>query len=374
MTYPEYITNLDDVGQMPQADRERLRPVMEKFDFLSNEYYLSLIDWDDPDDPIRRVIVPCSEELEQWGHLDPSNEAKYSVMQGLQHKYESTAVFLASEACGGYCRFCFRKRLFIHPEQRSFLTDFDAAFDYVRAHKEINNVLITGGDGLMLPTERLERIVAGLREIDHVRIIRIGTKLLAYNPFRVLNDPELIRLVEQYSLPDRRMYIMLHFNHPREITSRSIEACDMLMRAGAVLCNQTPMLRGVNDKPEVLGELFNKLSFIGVPPYYVFLCRPTTGNLPFAVPVEEANHVFQTARNMCSGLGKRAKLTMSHATGKIEVLASTNDQIIFRYHRAAIPEQSGEVVICRKNPEAYWFDDYKEITEVVGLGHTWLEE
>ncbi|WP_045221354.1 KamA family radical SAM protein [Desulfonatronum thioautotrophicum] len=368
MAQPKNITNITELSGLAPEDRERLRPVMDTFAFLSNEYYLSLINWDDPDDPIRKVIVPCEEELQDWGHLDPSNESKYSVMQGVQHKYESTAVFLASDACGGYCRFCFRKRLFIHPEQREFLTDVDAALDYVRDHPEINNVLITGGDGLMLPTARLERIVAGLREIHHVRIIRVGTKLMAYNPYRVLDDPELVRLVERYSLPDRRMYFMLHFNHPREITEQSIAACNLLHRAGAVLCNQTPMLRGVNDSPEVLGELFNTLSFIGVPPYYVFLCRPTVGNLPFAVPIEQAHNIFLGAKSICSGLAKRARLTMSHATGKIEVLASTSDQMIFRYHRAASPEQSAEVVICKKNPEAYWFDDYQEIMEVVSLG------
>lgn len=367
MPLPKNISTLHDIPSLSEQEKTQLQPVMDRFDFLSNEYYLSLIDWDNPDDPIRKVIVPRAEELEEWGHLDPSDEGKYSVMPGLQHKYESTAVFLASDACGGYCRFCFRKRLFIHPEQREFLKDLDAALAYVREHREITNVLITGGDGLMLPTARLERIVAGLRKIDHVRIIRVGTKLAAYNPYRILDDPDLIELVRKYSLPDRRMYFMLHFNHPREITEQSVQAVNMLLGAGAVLCNQTPMLRGVNDNPEVLAELFNRLSYIGVPPYYVFLCRPTVGNKPFAVPVEEAHQVFQEAKIHCSGLGKRAKLTMSHASGKIEVLASTTDQIIFRYHRAAIPEQSGEVVICRQNPNAYWFDDYQEIMEVISL-------
>lgn len=367
MSYPRPVTSLKQIKGMSDTDRKRLQPVMDQFDFLSNEYYLGLINWDDPQDPIRRIIIPHPQELDEWGRMDPSDEGKYSVLRGVQHKYESTALFLASEACGGYCRFCFRKRLFIHPEQRESLTDVEAALEYVRAHPEINNVLLTGGDSLMLPTSRLEPIIAGLREIDHVRIIRLGTKLMSYNPYRVLNDPELPRLVQRYSRPDARMYFMLHFNHPREITEQAVTACDTLLRSGAILCNQTPMLHGVNDSPKVLGELFNTLSFIGVPPYYVFLCRPTVGNRPFAVPVETAHQVFQEARNMCSGLGKRAKLTMSHATGKIEVLASTTDQIIFRYHRAAIPEQSGEVIVCKQNPDAYWFDDYQEIMEVVSL-------
>jgi len=365
MHSPQYINDITRVKGISEKELVNLKPVMDKFEFRSNEYYLSLINWDDPDDPIRRIIIPCREELDQWGKLDASDEKKYSVMPGLQHKYLSTAVFLASDSCGGYCRYCFRKRLFIYPEQKEFLTDYEAAYNYVRQHTEINNVLITGGDGLMLSTGKLENLISNLRSIEHVKIIRIGTKLLSYNPYRVINDPELCELIKRYSLPDKRIYIMVHFSHPREITDVSLKACDMLIRSGAILCNQTPLLRGVNDDPQVMGELFNRLSFTGIAPYYIFLCRPTVGNLTYAVPVEEAFHIFQTARGMCSGLGKRAKITMSHAEGKIEVLAMTEENIIFRIHRAADPDDSGKVFICRRNNQAYWFDDYKEILEII---------
>lgn len=365
MSAPEYINDISRVKGISDKELESLKPVMDKFEFKSNEYYLSLINWDDPGDPIRRIIIPCRDELDEWGKLDASDEKKYSVMPGLQHKYSSTAVFLASDSCGGYCRYCFRKRLFIHPEQKEFLTDYQAAYDYVRRHKEVNNVLITGGDGLMLSTGKLEEIIRNLRSIDHVRIIRIGTKLLSYNPYRVINDPELSELIKRYSLPDRRIYMMLHFSHPREITDISLDSCDMLIKSGAILCNQTPLLRGVNDDPQILGELFNKLSYMGIAPYYIFLCRPTVGNLTYAVPVEEAFHIFQSARGLCSGLGKRAKITMSHADGKIEVVAMTEDNIIFRIHRAADPDDSGKIFICRRNSQAYWFDDYSEILETV---------
>ncbi len=363
MHTPQYINDINKVPGLNGRDLEQLAPVMDTFEFRSNEYYLSLVDWDNPDDPIRRIIIPSLHELDQWGRLDASNEQSYSVLPGLQHKYLSTAVFLASDACGGFCRYCFRKRLFIHPEQREVLTDLDAACDYVRNHPEINNVLITGGDGLMLSTSRLEKIISRLRGIEHVKIIRIGTKLLSYNPYRVLNDQELLEIVRKYSLPDKRVYFMTHYTHPREMTDVSLEACDRLIKAGGILCNQTPMLRGVNDDPEVLGELFNRLSYMGVAPYYIFICRPTVGNKPYAVPVEEAFNVYQKARSMSSGLGKRAKLTMSHASGKIEALAMTDENIIFRYHRAADPDESGKVHICTRNPQAYWFDDYKEIVE-----------
>ncbi|RQD57685.1 MAG: KamA family radical SAM protein [Desulfonatronovibrio sp. MSAO_Bac4] len=365
MQTPSYINDISKVRGISPKELENLKPVMDKFEFRSNDYYLSLIDWNDPSDPIRRIIIPCQEEMDQWGKLDASNEKKYSVMPGLQHKYRSTAVFLASDACGGYCRYCFRKRLFIYPEQREILRDYEAAFNYVRDHKEINNILITGGDGLMLSTGKLENLISNLRNIDHVKIIRIGSKLLSYNPYRVINDPDLLNMIKKYSLPDKRIYFMLHFSHPKEITEVSLEACEKLIKAGAILCNQTPILRGVNDNPQTMGELFNKLSYMGIAPYYVFLCRPTVGNLTFAVPVEEAFHTFQTARGLCSGLGKRAKLAMSHADGKIEVVAMTDDNIIFRIHRAADPYDSGKVFICKRNPKAYWFDDYKEILETI---------
>ncbi len=365
MRSPEYINDITRVQGISPKELENLKPVMDKFEFRSNDYYLSLIDWNDPNDPIKRIIIPCQEELDQWGRVDASNEKKYSIMPGLQHKYRSTAVFLASDACGGFCRYCFRKRLFIYPEQKEFLTDLDQALEYVRDHKEINNVLLTGGDGLMLSTGKLENIIRELRKIEHVRIIRIGTKLMSYNPYRVLNDPGLLEMVRKYSLPDAKIYFMLHYSHPREMTGPSREACHRLIRAGAVLCNQTPILRGVNDDPKVMARLFNELSYTGIAPYYIFFCRPTVGNLTYAVPVEEAFHVYQTARGMCSGLGKRAKLAMSHADGKIEVVAMTDENIIFRIHRAADPYDSGKVFICKRNTNAYWFDDYKEILETI---------
>jgi len=365
MAEPRYVNDISEIKEMEPKDFKDINEVLEKFEFKSNDYYLSLINWDDSNDPIKRIILPCREELKKWGELDVSNEKKYSIISGLQHKYRSTAVILASDSCGGYCRYCFRKRLFIHPEQKEVLRDYETAFKYIREHSEINNVLITGGDALMLSTERLENLISNLREIPNVKIIRIGTKLLSYDPYRVINDPSLLKMVKKYSLKDKRIYFMLHFSHPNEITDVSLKACDLLIKAGGILCNQTPLLRGINDQPKVLGELFNTLSYMGVPPYYVFLCRPTTGNLTYAIPVEEAFYVFQTARGMCSGLGKRAKLTMSHSDGKIEVVAMTEENTIFRIHRAADPDDSGKVFICKRNPSAYWFDDYEDIVDTI---------
>jgi KamA family protein len=358
----KWITDVEKLP-LPEGEKEKIKKVAEVFPLKITEHYAKLIDWDNPDDPLRKIAVPFEEELEEWGYLDPSNEGKYTVAPGLQHKYPDTALFLIAPTCVGFCRFCFRKRLFLKEKKLSgneILLDLEGAFKYIEEHKEINNVLLTGGDPLVLPTEKLKEVIKRLREIEHVKIIRIGTKALAYYPQRVTEDPEFVKMIEEFSLPDRRIYIMNDFNHPREISDETLKAVDMLLKAGAVLTNQTPLLRGVNDNPQPLRELFEKLSFIGIPPYYVFINRPVKGNKAFAVPVEEALTIFEEAKKGISGLAERARLVMSHATGKIEVVGMDEEHIYFKYHRAADEENRGKFMVFKRNPQAYWFDDYTE--------------
>jgi lysine 2,3-aminomutase len=356
----KYITSLDRVPGLSRAERRALGSVADRFEFRASDYYLSLIDWNDPDDPLRRIVIPSLEELEPWGRLDPSSEETFQVVPGVQHKYTSTSLLLASDTCGGLCRFCFRKRLFIRRRGEVNL-DVGPGLDYIRRHREVNNVLITGGDALMIPTPRLAGIIEGLRRIDHVRIIRLGSKLPAYNPWRIIGDPDLIDLIRRFSDPRNRIYVMVHFNHWREITDEAVRALALLQGAGAILCNQTPLIRGVNDDPLTLARLLNELSFAGVPPYYVFQCRPTVGNRAFAVPVEEAYRIFDAARVHCSGLAKRARFCMSHAEGKIEVVGLSDDHVFFKFHRAAAVEDSARFMVFERNPNAYWFDDYDEM-------------
>jgi len=280
-------------------------------------------------------------------------------MPGLQHKYDSTALFLVSNVCGCICRYCFRKRIFINKNEE-VVFDLDKALDYIGSHKEINNVLLTGGDPLMLPTEKLDYVLGKLRSFDHVKIIRIGSKMPAFNPRRIIDDPSLIEMTKKYSLNDRKIYYIVHFNHVNELTETAVKALNMLMKAGAILCNQTPLIRGVNDNPNDLGALFNKLSYIGVPPYYVFQCRPTLANKDFAVPVEEGYKIFEKARSKGSGLAKRARFTMSHSTGKIEIVGLTEKEIFFKYHRAEDNEDASRFMMYKRNPDAYWLDDYDD--------------
>jgi KamA family protein len=358
---PKYITSISEldnlVGLAPKA-REKMETVTDLFPFRSNEYYLSLIDWKDGHDPLKRIVIPDSLELKTGGSPDPSCEKVYTKKPGLQHKYDQTGLLLLTDICGGICRFCFRKRLFMTCE-RETVRDVSESIEYIRDHREITNVLLTGGDPLTLATRQLDSVLHQLREIDHVNIIRIGSKMLAYNPYRILNDPDLLSVLSRYSTPEKRIYLMAHFNHSRELTEISIQAAEALRNAGVMVVSQTPILNGINDKPETLTRLFRTLSFAGISPYYIFQCRPTTGNQYFQVPVEQSYEIIQKSWQACSGLAKRARFVMSHATGKIEMVGRTAEHVFMRYHQAADPANIGKFMVFKSNPVARWFDDYR---------------
>ena len=356
----KYLTRIDQLNQLSQAEKDKLKAVTDKFAFRGNEYYLSLIDWSDPRDPIRTTIIPSRQELDEWGRLDPSDEQTYSVMPGLEHKYNSTALLLVSNVCDGICRYCFRKRVFIN-RQSEYLRDLPAATQYISEHREITNVLLTGGDPLVLNASKLETIIRQLRDIEHVEIIRIGTKMPAFNPYRIIEQPALLDMIAKYSTERKRIYIITHFTHSRELTDVAARAVDLLLKAGAIVANQAPLIKGVNDDPAVLAELLAKLSFVGAVPYYIFQCRPALGNRAYTAPIEQGYEIVEQAKARVSGLAKRVRFVMSHATGKIEIIGKTEDRVYFKYHRAADDADSGRFLAFASNPDAYWLDDYAEM-------------
>lgn len=354
-------TDIRQVHQLPESEREQLVPVTGTYVFRVNDYYLSLIDWNDPDDPIRRIVIPDPAELDEYGTLDPSDEASNYVARGCQHKYASTALLLVSEVCGAYCRFCFRKRLFKNDVASETSLDVTPGLAYIAAHPEISNVLLTGGDPLILGTRRLDQILSALRAIPHVKIIRLGSKMPAFEPVRISEDAELLQVLARHSRPEARIYVMTHFNHPRELTPRALRCIAALQEAGVMMVHQTPLLKGVNDDPAVLGELLDQLSWCGVTPYYIFQNRPVAGNASFVVPLRTAHAVVEAAKACTSGLGKRVKFVMSHASGKIEVCAVEGDRIYLKYHQARNPADAGRFMIGRLPEGAGWFDDLELI-------------
>lgn len=355
MALPRYITDIEKIEQIPEEERKKLKKVTEKFAFRVNDYYLSLIDWNDTNDPIRKLVIPNEGELAEYGRWDASDEVTNYVAPGCQHKYKTTALLIVSEVCGSFCRYCFRKRLFRN-DIKEAMSNVEPGLKYIREHPEINNVLLTGGDALILSTKKLRYIIEELRKIDHVKIIRIGSKLPVFNPMRIYEDEELLQLIRENSTPEKRIYIMAHINHPREITEHTRKAVQALHDAGAIIVNQTPVLKGINDDPNVLATLLDELSWAGITPYYFFINRPVAGNRDFVLTLEEVYNIVEQAKAKTSGLGKRVRLVMSHTSGKIEILAIENGKAYLKYHQSRDDEYGKFIVLdCPKN--ATWFDD-----------------
>jgi KamA family protein len=342
------------------AERRSLEAVTAKYAFRANDYYLSLIDWKDPNDPIRQLIVPRTDELTEWGQLDPCNEAAVTVAQGVQHKYKHTVLLLCNEVCGAFCRYCFRKRLFMNDNDETS-NDVSAGIRYIAGNPNVNNVLLTGGDPLLMSTRRLRSIIEQLRAIPHVRIIRIGSKMPAFDPFRITEDAELVDVLSRHSTPRKRIYMITHFDHPRELTDEAVEALDVLIRAGVICTNQCPLIKGVNDDPATLAELFAELSYVGCPPYYLFQCRPTAGNEPYAVPIVRGWEIFRETMRRGSGLARRARYVMSHELGKVEISGVTSRHIHVRFHRAKDDALRGQLLKYKRDDAAYWLDDLEPV-------------
>ncbi|EPY07936.1 radical SAM protein [Paenibacillus sp. E194] len=355
MPQPKYVTDIDKVTQLPETERKRLKQITEKFVFRVNDYYLNLIDWNDPNDPIRKLVIPNTGELKEYGRWDASDEDTNYVVPGCQHKYSSTALLIVSEVCGAYCRYCFRKRLFRN-DVKEAMSDVNPGLTYIAEHPEINNVLLTGGDSLILATPKLRMILQRLRDIPHVKIIRLGSKLPVFNPMRIYEDELLLEAIREFSTPDHRIYVMAHINHPREITEEAKRGFQALHEAGAIVVNQTPVLRGINDDADVLGELLDKLSWAGVTPYYFFINRPVAGNSEFVLPLKEAYQLVEAAKAKTSGLGKRVRLSMSHTSGKIEILAIENGKAYLKYHQSR-DGNYGKFMVLDCPDHAAWFDD-----------------
>lgn len=355
MPMPKYVTDIEKITQIPETERKRLKQITEKFVFRVNDYYLNLIDWNDPDDPIRKLVIPNTGELQEYGRWDASDEDTNYVVPGCQHKYGTTALLIVSEVCGAYCRYCFRKRLFRN-DVKEAMSDVNPGLAYIADRPEINNVLLTGGDSLILATPKLRMILERLRAIPHVQIIRLGSKMPVFNPMRIYEDEALLETIREFSSADKRIYVMAHINHPREITAEAKRGFEALHQAGAIVVNQTPVLRGINDNADVLGELLDKLSWAGVTPYYFFINRPVAGNREFVLPLKDVYRLVEEAKAKTSGLGKRVRLSMSHTSGKIEILAIEDGKAYLKYHQSR-DNQYGRFMVLDCPDDAAWFDD-----------------
>jgi KamA family protein len=352
------LSQLKGYLHLSSSELEQLEKIVQVHPMRVSAYYLSLINWKDPEDPIRQMAIPSLDELNLEGFYDTSGEAENTKMPGLQHKYAETALILATNRCATYCRHCFRKRLIGLPSEE-ILNRFEDAANYISNHEEINNVLISGGDPLILSNEIIERFLKTLMEIDHIDFVRFGSRVPVTLPSR-FNDPDLLALFKNYSRLDKRIYVVTQFNHPREITPQSIAAVNSLLKSGVLVSNQTVLLKNVNDDPTVLSTLLKELVRIGALPYYVFQCRPVKRvKYHFQIPIFEGIRIVEGAKAKCDGFSKRFRYIMSHITGKIEILGVMNGDIYFKYHQAKDKKDLGRIFRRKISKKAGWLDDFQ---------------
>ncbi|MDD6211990.1 MAG: KamA family radical SAM protein [Clostridiales bacterium] len=331
--------------------------VIEKYPMMITPYYFSLIDPKDPNDPIARMCIPSFQEFDDGGSPDTSGEETNTKQDGLQHKYKETVLLLSTNRCAMYCRHCFRKRM-VGLSKEALNQRVDEAVAYIRAHPEVNNVLISGGDAFLNTNDIIERYLKEMTSLPQLNYIRFGTRVPITLPERIYDDPEFLQIFSAYA-KKKSIYIVTQFNHPREITEDSIRALQCMMERGVQIRNQTVLLKGVNDDPDVLAALLSHLTQIGVVPYYLFQCRPVTGvKGQFQIPIQEGIRIVDQAKSMQNGFGKAVRFALSHPEGKIEILGMDEDgYTLFKFHQSKLPENQCRIFRRKLTEEDTWLDD-----------------
>jgi lysine 2,3-aminomutase len=288
------VTDAEAVGSRFSVDPAPLKKVAGRYPMRITDYYLGLIR--EPGDAIWRQCIPGPEELDDGGlSSDPLKEGRLAPVPGLIHRYPDRAVMLVSSACATFCRFCLRKRLLGLPEKGP-CSRIEPGLDYIGRTPRIRDVILSGGDPLLLSDDRVDEILSRLRRIPHVEIVRIGTRVPVTLPSRVTSG--LCRRLRRH----HPLFVNTHFNHPREITPESVEACRRLAEAGIPLGNQTVLLRGVNDDPEVMARLMTGLLAIRVKPYYLHQMDLVRGTGHFRTTLRRGMEIMERLRGYCSGL------------------------------------------------------------------------
>ena len=344
------------LGWSPEETAGRAE-VARRFPVMITPYYLSLVDPNDPKDPIARMCVPSLDEFDPGGSFDTSGEASNTKMEGLQHKYAQTVLLLSSNQCAMYCRHCFRKRM-VGLTVDELNRRVDEAVAYVKSHDSVTNILITGGDAFMNPNEIIERYLRELTDIPRLDFIRFGSRVPVTLPERIYDDPEFLDMFAHYA-QKKALYLVTQFNHPRELTPQAVRAIRAMIERGVQIRNQTVLLRGVNDSGEVLGQLLSGLTRVGVAPYYVFQCRPVTGvKERFQVPIQEGVRIVNAAKARQNGFGKSIRYAMSHPRGKIEIIGALPDgETVFKFHQSKDEADNARIFTRPLSPTDTWLDE-----------------
>ncbi|WP_337024733.1 MULTISPECIES: KamA family radical SAM protein [unclassified Pantoea] len=395
-------------GKLPSDYKKTFNVISEVLPFRVNSFYLeNLIDWDAGiDDPLFQLVFPQAGMLadSQFSRISqalsgsrtellnvvrdvrtelnphPSGQAfniptiNDQKISGIQHKYSETALFFpsAGQSCHAYCSFCFRWAQFVGDTEDRFQSrDVRQLIDYLKIHPEITDILITGGDSMIMPTRILERYIQPLLDETHITTIRLGSKALTYWPQRFTKDEDaddLMRLFEKITASGKHLAFMAHINHPRELAPKETRhAIKRILATGAVIRTQAPLLKHVNDKPEDWIDLWTQQVQLGCIPYYMFVERDTGPKQYFEVPLVECYDIFQKAYSKVSGLARSVRGPIMSATeGKvcIDGIIEINDQkyISLQYLQARNPSLCRKPFLAIYDPNAVWFDQLECLT------------
>ncbi|WP_369696014.1 lysine 2,3-aminomutase [Seleniivibrio woodruffii] len=343
----EDFENIMDV-RFGRSERTMMQKTLKKFPMAITPYYASLIDRNNlKDDPVFRQSFCSVEELniDQWDMADPLGEDHDSPVRCITHRYPDRVLFHVSSMCAMYCRHCTRKRKVGDKDTIPSKETLETGLQYIREHTEVRDVLISGGDPLMLSDSRLKWLLDRISSIPHVEIVRIGTRMPVVLPYRVTD-----RLAEIFSGYDN-LWINTHFNHPREITESAVTAIKKLTRAGIPLGNQTVLLAGVNDCPMIMRALMHKLVRNRVRPYYIYQCDLSEGLSHFRTPVSKGIEIIEILRGHTSGLAVPTYvIDAPGGGGKIPV--SPNYLVSWSANKVILRNYEG--IICTyKEPDKY---------------------
>lgn len=356
----QFRNRITSVGKLPRSsqshiiDEDTISRVTDVFPMAVTPYYASLIDWSDEHDPIRMQCIPDERELLYGrGEMeDPLREEAYSPMPAIVHRYPDRVLFLVTLECSTYCRHCTRKRKVGDKSAAITAEDIRNGIEYIRQHEEVRDVLISGGDPFTLNDETLDWILGSVRAIPHVEVIRIGTRTPVVMPQRITES--LVGILKKY----HPLWINTHFNHPKEITTESEKALARLADAGIPLGNQTVLLKGVNDSPEILKELFHLLVKNRVRPYYLYHCDYSRGIQHFRTSVRRGIEILEKLIGYTSGFAiPLYVIDVAGGGGKIPLLPNY-----------CIAESENGMILRNFEGNIYHVEEDQEYRELVPAG------
>ncbi|MCZ7609752.1 MAG: lysine 2,3-aminomutase [Ignavibacterium sp.] len=412
MKYSSYMLhNFRNIPQLKHVSPEIINAIEivgSVLPFKTNNYVIeNLIDWSNiPDDPMFILTFPqydmlipehfekmksvinngadkprikeAANEIRRKLNPQPAGQLEYNVpmiegekLYGMQHKYRETVLFFPSQGqtCHAYCTFCFRWPQFAGMEDLKFASkEAELLVKYVKNHKEVTDVLFTGGDPMIMKTKHLETYIRPLLEanIEHLRNIRIGSKALSYWPYRFLTDDDagdLLRLFEDVNKAGKHLAYMAHFNHPKELEGKTIEdAISKILNTGAVIRTQSPVLKNINDDPKLWAEMWKRQVKLGCIPYYMFVARNTGAQHYFSIPLLDAWNIFRKAYQSVSGICRNVRgPSMSCLPGKVQLLGVTDvkgeNVMVFRMIQGRNPDWAARPFLAKYDKDAIWYTD-----------------